>query len=66
MNFARKMKRKSLKLSVEQWAALDHLAQLTGSEYRCKPSWRNMLRRLASGECLLLQNINTPKKSGEK
>ncbi len=48
------MKRESLKLSGDQWAALEKLARKTKSVARTtadkQPSWRTLIRRIADGE----------------
>lgn len=44
------MIRKSIPLRPEMWQRLDQLAVATRSHYRGRPSWRAMIRRIASGE----------------
>lgn len=54
------MKRESLKLSAEQWAALETMARQTESVATTtaekRPSWRTLIRRLADGELSVTLN----------
>lgn len=58
------MIRKSLPLPPDLWQRLDQLAVATRSHYRDRPSWRSMIRRIASGEIRLAARRASQRRTG--
>lgn len=59
MNFRRAVDRRSIKLLLYQWIALDQIAHSTGSKCltgvrKGNRSWRSLLRRIAEGELIVI------------
>lgn len=48
-----KYPRESTQMKPSHWAALHQLALQTGSTFNGSPSWRTLLRRVATGELTL-------------
>lgn len=56
---------RSLPLTKQEWQTLDYLAAATGSVPKSgrntkTPTWRNLIKRIAQGEFLLIATANAP------